>query len=191
MRLPVQPSSGIMLLVVAVLVALPSAAPATVAKVWPEEFAGQPKIQIAERPLYFVWHDQNGWHVRWTTPGPHFFSGVVTGTGALRGVRAARGGLTPWLVSEGQRLTFLTATFLAVDGFDFHTTGETLTFSLFANQRLVRADQVHMGSRGAHPSQVPFNVTQVLFLGRPDDERIDPIDLAEILERAREQHGYK
>lgn len=52
---------------------------------------GQPQIVIRTQPSYYVWVDQTGWHVRWSTPFPQAFSGFITSNGQISGVCAAGG----------------------------------------------------------------------------------------------------
>src|SRR6185436_14197571 len=39
------------------------------AQVRAEEWKGNPNVDFAPAQGYFVWQDDNGWHVRWTTKG--------------------------------------------------------------------------------------------------------------------------
>ena len=95
---------------------------------------GQPQIVIRTQPSYYVWVDQAGWHVRWSTPTLQAFSGFITSNGQISGVCAAGGGLPSWVSLTGaQRAVFATATRSGIDGFDFRTTGSTVTFNLQVN----------------------------------------------------------
>jgi len=121
-------------------------------------FSGQPAIQITSEPLYYVWFDQGGWHVRWSSMGPGLFSGQVLTNGQFTDVRS-QGRLTSWVVPAGGRLVFLTGTVGGIDGFDFRTTGDALTFNLLQNQRMVSPARVVVGSGNVRAFAMPFSVT--------------------------------
>jgi|SRR3990172_7753710 len=95
---------------------------------------GQPQIIIRTQPSYYVWVDQTGWHVRWSTPSMQAFSGFITSNGQISGICAAAGGTPSWLSLTGaQRAVFSTSTRTGIDGFDFRTTGSAVTFNLQVN----------------------------------------------------------
>jgi len=121
-------------------------------------FSGQPAIQITNEPLYYVWFDQGGWHVRWSSAGINLFSGQIVTNGQVADVRS-QGGLGSWVVPQGARLVFLTGTVGGINGFDFRTTGDSLTFSLLLNQRLISPRQVVIGSGQVRAVAMPFVVT--------------------------------
>jgi hypothetical protein len=121
-------------------------------------FSGQPAIQITNEPLYYVWFDQGGWHVRWSSVGINVFSGQVVTNGQVLDVRT-QGRLASWVVPQGGRLVFLTGTVGGIDGFDFRTTGDSMTFNLLLNQRLISPHQVVVGSGQVRAVANPFSVT--------------------------------
>lgn len=85
---------------------------------------GQPQIVIRTQPSYYVWVDQTGWHVRWSTPFPQAFSGFITSNGQISGVCAAGGGWPSWLsLSGAQRAVFATTM----------RSGSTVTFNFQVN----------------------------------------------------------
>ncbi|HET6781896.1 MAG TPA: hypothetical protein VFH67_07355 [bacterium] len=139
-------------------------------------FSGQPAIQITNPPLYYVWFDQSGWHVRWSSIGPGVFSGQIVTNGQVMDVRS-QGRLASWVVPAGGRLVFLTGTVGGIDGFDFRTTGDALTFNLLQNQRLISPAQVVIGSGNARAFAMPFSVTTSAFAaGTAVPSWIDPSD---------------
>ena len=112
---------------------------------------GQPQIVIRTQPSYYVWVDQAGWHVRWSTPSLQAFSGFITSNGQISGVCAAGGGLPSWLSLNGaQRAVFATSIRSGIDGFDFRTTGSTVTFNLQVNGVQTPAWLVFIGSSVVH-----------------------------------------
>lgn len=155
---------------------------------WPASVQGPSAIQILTQPSYFVWVDPAGWHVRWTTPFPHLFSGMVTANGEIRSLQRAGGGAPVWLSRVGQRIVFATPTFGGTEGFDFQTTGTAVTFSLALNSFQARVSQVFLGRAGVHPSTMPFSVVMEAVLAQqPGTERIYGADVREAVERARQE----
>lgn len=137
-----------------------SAAYAQQPMVWADQFAGQPAIQINAQPAYYIWLDQNGWHMRWSTLSANVFSGQVVTNGQFHDVRS-EGRVVSWVLPQGGRLVFVTGTVGGISGFDFKTTGNTLSFSLLSNLGMVPAGQVFLGRFGTHPGATPFTITMV------------------------------
>lgn len=163
------------------------------APVWAQGVSpiGQPSIVVRSEPSYYVWADQNGWHVRWTTPYPGIFSGTVSSDGEIRDIRRGGGGTPGWLSRFGaQRVIFGTWTAGGIEGFDFTTTGSAVTFSLLMNARHVRQSQVFLGRASVNPPGMPFVALASPALlaqqgaGSRGEDR--PVDRREILDRQRE-----
>lgn len=133
-------------------------APAVFAQA-PIDPVGQPSLQVRSQPAYYVWVDGSGWHVRWVTPFPQLFSGIVTTDGEIRQLRRAGGGLPGWISQlSPQSIGFATATFPGTDGIDFQTTGSSLTFNLRLNAFQVRVSQVFIGRAALNPQSTPFRL---------------------------------
>lgn len=153
----------------------------------PRDPVGQPPIRILAQPAYFVWVDQAGWHVRWTTPYAAVFSGLVTTDGEIRDLRRAGGGRPSWLSRlSAQRAVFGTLTLGGVEGFDFQTTGSVVTFSPQLNAGLARPGQVYVGRAGRHPAAVPFTLPAQALV-QQQDRPLDPSEIWEAQQRAREE----
>ncbi len=156
---------------------------------WPVAVQGQPAVQVRTQPSYFVWVDSAGWHVRWTTPFPHLFSGMITTNGEIRSLQRAGGAAPAWLTRAGQRIVFATPTYGGIDGFDFQTSGTAVTFSLALNSFQARVSQVFLGRAGITPSTMPFTVVMEPILAQQSaTERIYGADVREAVERAREEN---
>lgn len=156
---------------------MPGQPPSGQPMIWAGQANGQPAIQTTTTPTYYIWFDQNGWHVRWSSIGPNLFSGQLTTNGQFTDVRSD-GRLGKWVTTQGDRLPFLSGIVGGIDGFDFKTTGDTLTFSLLVNQRMVSPSQVVLGSAGARASAMPFTLTRVPLsaTGVPGREPLQPQD---------------
>ncbi|OFX13290.1 MAG: hypothetical protein A2V59_01420 [Armatimonadetes bacterium RBG_19FT_COMBO_69_19] len=150
---------------------------------------GQPSIVVRSEPSYHIWADQGGWHVRWTTPYAGVFSGTITSDGEVRDLRRAAGGTPAWLSRFGtQRIIFGTVTAGRSEGFDFQTTGSTVTFSLLVNGFQVRPWQVFVGRASQHPAGMPFtaSASPAVLAQQGGSERPRGVDIREINERQRE-----
>lgn len=146
----------------------------------PDPF-GQPALELRSHPAYYVWVDQTGWHVRWSTNIPQLFSGFVATTdGEIRNLRRAGGGSVSWLSpSASNRASFATVAFSGIDGFDFESTGTTVVFNLLNNTGLTRREWVFIGRHHWHPAGMPFTlvVNPLLVLqGGQQEGRLSEID---------------
>ena len=120
---------------------------------------GRPQILIRTQPTYYVWVDQNGWHVRWSAPFLQGFSGSITSNGEIRWLCGANGGLPRWLSRVGtQHLAFTTSTGVAVNGFDFQTLGSTVTFNLLVNALQASGLPVYIGLNAVNALLRPFTL---------------------------------
>ena len=153
---------------------------------------GQPNVVVRSQPAYYIWADQGGWHVRWTTPFPGVFSGMITSDGEVRDLRRAAGGTPGWLSRFGnQRIIFGTATAGGSEGFDFQTTGTSVTFSLLVNAFRVQPSQVFVGRASLNPPGMPFTASAspaLLAQQGGGVERPRGVDRQEIRDRYREEN---
>ena len=140
--------------------ALSACAPVSrpVALVW----EGAPQIGPGQARGYFLWHDEGGWHVRWTTRGQrHNFSGKLKCDGAFDS-------FTPISTERGDHIkmanraaiTFNTSTTSGTDGFDFRLTRPTshVTFDLYLDGQRIYPAEIFLGSSMAHPPGNPFTL---------------------------------
>lgn len=127
---------------------------------WPGYATGRPDFQAGGDLGYFIWHDGDGWHVRWTTAGrTRMFSGAVSTDGTFRDVKAVRTEKGGVAVRTARQLNFRATSSGGVDGFDFRTTGDRLTFRLQIDGSLAEGGRVSVGAAGAHPGN-PFTVVR-------------------------------
>jgi hypothetical protein len=130
---------------------------------WPAAYRGQPPVPSQFGPAYFVWVEDDTWHVRWITRGGgRELSGLVSTDGRFndfRRVQLEEGDL----VARDQRLIGWEARGTGgsrLDGLDFRTTGERLSFTLLIDGNPVSPSQIFLGSRGTHPPRNPWKVTR-------------------------------
>jgi hypothetical protein len=95
---------------------------------------GQPQIVVRGQPSYYVWVDQTGWHLRWSTPVPVTLSGSVTTNGLFSGICPSGPNVAGGLSFYGSnRAVFSIPVRAGIGGFDFRTSGGLVTFDLGVN----------------------------------------------------------
>lgn len=123
---------------------------------------------LTEHPArYFIWYDDEGWHLRSTTPKNVFkFEGKITVEGGTFGrMRTVgfeqRGRYADSANASPDRTTieFTIFTSTAFDGFDFTVNGSDarVTFEeLKIGQRVYR-NRIFVGEQGQHPEETTFS----------------------------------
>lgn len=135
---------------------------------WPAYVIGQPELRPGAfpGPGYIVWYDERGWHMRWTTRGwAREASGLVSTDGRFHEFRRVR--------LEGGDLVARDESLIGwesrgpgnwgsgdVDGIDFRTNGDRLSFTLLIDGVPAPPSQIFLGAGGAHPQRNPFRVTR-------------------------------
>lgn len=123
---------------------------------------------LTEHPArYYVWYDDEGWHLRSTTPKNVFkFEGKITVEGGTFGrMRAVgferRGRYADSATASPDRKTieFTIFTSTAFDGFDFTVNGNdaTVTFEELKIGQRVYPNRIFVGERGQHPEERTFS----------------------------------
>ena len=128
---------------------------------WPARVQGQPATFAAgARAGDYLWHDANGWHLRFTHPGSTkvIFSGTVVANAPLsvKGYRLESGdGFA--LSADRKTLTYRFANYGRIDGLDFRTACATRLWfkGLMAGVKLP-VGRIWIGRAGHHPLQNPF-----------------------------------
>jgi len=124
---------------------------------------GQPSFMgVGSTHRFIIWRDGNTWKVRTTTAGQeHDFSGhIVANGGTIRSInrtnsleRVDQLGLE----RNGREINFDFTTAGAMDGFDFYSDADTLTFDLNMDGRRIERN-IFIGSRGENPVSIPFTL---------------------------------
>ncbi len=141
------------------LVALVAGAGAAAMALPNEDFQGRPKFKVGAELGAFVWHDEDGQHVRFTTKGKivRKFSGKVCGEKVVK--------LDPFELEpadsasigpEGHCVHFDFTTDGAVDGFDFRAEGAVLTYDFQQDGTQMAVGLIRIGAKNKHPNQSPF-----------------------------------
>lgn len=130
---------------------------------WAGYLQGDPDNMGDDAPQgYYVWHNDNGWHIR--THGPdeeHHFTarlhtdGVFTGVDPMHFEDVDRYAVT----DGGHTLTVNFRTFDRWDGVNFRVAGgDCLRFNLQLNGEEIPTDSIFLGDSGRHPDSDPFRV---------------------------------
>jgi hypothetical protein len=121
---------------------------------------GAPDLNHDSPTGYYIWHDDNGMHLR--THGPnarHDFDARLYTDGTFEDVDVvrleSRDGVQ--VTDGGHELVIHFNTFDATDGVNFRVNdGDTLRFALRIDDRLIGTDHIFLGPNGDHPHRNPF-----------------------------------
>jgi hypothetical protein len=128
---------------------------------WPARFQGQPTtFKAGARAGDYLWHDANGWHLRFTHPGKAkvIFSGKIVSNAALSvaGYKLEKGDSFT-LSSDKKTLTYRFSNYGRIDGLDFRTACASRLW-LKGSMAGVKLPvwRIWVGRGGHHPLQNPF-----------------------------------
>jgi len=124
-----------------------------------EHFQGRPDFSVGDNLGAFVWHDDGGQHVRFTTKGkvPHHFTGKVCGVKVTS--------LTPHELEdkdsavigpEEHCVIFDLHVDGAADGFDFRVEGDVVNYEFHQDGKLMPAGLIRIGAHNHHPADGTF-----------------------------------
>jgi hypothetical protein len=131
---------------------------------------GRPNFDAGDSGAAYIWHDNDGWHLRTTdaVPGSHHYSGTVSVSPDANVTTLQPIMLEPndhiWLTSDKViHYDFTTQT--GVDGFDFTVSScagskahEALEYALDYNGREQDISRIKLGPNKAHPLFATFDV---------------------------------
>ncbi|MFN8525624.1 MAG: hypothetical protein U0821_21210 [Chloroflexota bacterium] len=134
----------------------------TTAFAWAPWVNGTPPQLEGGEQGYFMWHDDDGWHLR-THDGAdgEVYDGRLHTDGELVNVEMVRGESTDLLevTDAGHTLRFRFRTYDHVDGINFRIEGGSrLTSYLERNGHWIAPRNIYVGGAGAHPAGNPFSV---------------------------------
>jgi len=125
---------------------------------------GQPTYMgVGATHRFIIWRDGNLWHLRTTTAGQeHDFEGsIVANNGYIRSIERVNLEANDFsklgLDRSRRTLNFDFTTTGSMDGIDFYSNADTLTFNLLMDGR-VTPQNVYVGRDGANPVSVPFTL---------------------------------
>ncbi len=134
-------------------------------------YPGRPQTDIWGAPRfqtwptgYYVWMDELGSHVRWTSAQreTHQFRGEATVRAGLATFSPAYPGRTP-VRRQGNVISWSGSYSAGTDGFDFtpnSVDGDMVQLSLFIDGRIAGQGEIFLGTQGVHPRENPFWIRQ-------------------------------
>jgi hypothetical protein len=124
----------------------------------PAALKGEPKIKSGEAKAAFVWVDEKGVHVRWSSDGkPALFSGSLEldkPFARISRVNALAGGFVD---GYGDRIVMFSATAReALDGFDLALpAGTSVKLDAMLDGAPLEVERLNFGEAQAHPKELP------------------------------------
>lgn len=127
-----------------------------------EYWKGRPEFSAGEAKGYFIWQDDDGWHMRWTTHGKSvLYAGRVTCNGDFTNFEAVKKEKGEIIKKESNgTIRFDTVTESGIDGIDFRLSPSTtrVTFDLNVDRIRASTEMVKIGAGKHHPGSVPFTI---------------------------------
>src|SRR5262245_13156997 len=127
-----------------------------------EYWKGKPEFTAGENKGYYIWQDDDGWHLRWTTKGkPIVYAGTLTCSGDFTDFKPVKKEKGEIIKKESNKLLrFDTRTEGGIDGLDFRLSPSTrtVTFDLNMDGAKASATYVKVGRNKTHPTTVPFTI---------------------------------
>jgi hypothetical protein len=130
---------------------------------------GRPNFDAGDSGAAYIWHDNDGWHLRTTdaVPGSHHYSGTISVSPDATVTSLQPVMLEPndhvWVTSKVIHYDFTTQT--GIDGFDFTVSScagsrehEALEYALDYNGREQDISRIKLGPNQAHPLFATFDV---------------------------------
>lgn len=128
---------------------------------WPAAYRGQPPMASQFIAGYFIWVEDDVWHVRWASRGGNReLSGLIATEGSFQDVRTVQLERDDAVARDQRLLAWESRSRGGVDGIDFRTTGERLNFTLLIDGVPANPSQIFIGASGAHPARNPWRVTR-------------------------------
>ena len=129
---------------------------------WSEPLQGDPDL-THERPVgYYLWHDENGMHLRTHGPGDeHHFTAYLHTDGVFVDVDSVRLESRDRfaVINGGHTLVLKFTTYNWTDGVNFRVDGGTkMRLNLRLDGELIDTRSIFLGVNGKHPDSNPFTL---------------------------------
>ena len=123
---------------------------------------GAPTIDASSATGYYIFHDENGFHLRTHGPGAqHDFDAALHSKGTFENVDVVKleSGDKVDVTDGGHRMVIHFRTFDATDGVNFTVNGgDKLHLALKLDGRPAKTDEIFLGGQGKHPKHNPFTI---------------------------------
>jgi opacity protein-like surface antigen len=151
-------SFGVIAAAAALLVTMVPAASAAPLK----DADGAPDINGSSPTGYYIWHTDDGWHLRTHGPGAqHDFDAVLRTNGTFENLDVVKleAGDSVNVVDGGHKMVIHFHTFDLTDGVNFTVRdGERLRFNLKLDDKQASTSDIFLGAQGRHPKHNPFRI---------------------------------
>ncbi len=141
------------------VVALFAAAAASVFA-WSGDVQGAPKMDETTPTGYYIWHNDDGWHLRTHGPGDdHNFVARLHTDGVFADVDSVRlESADNFAVTDaGHTILLRFHTYNWTDGLNFRVVGGSyVRFNLGLDGQEISTDSIFLGEDGQHPDSNPF-----------------------------------
>lgn len=130
-----------------------------------DDFQGRPEFKVGDQLGAWVWHDEEGQHVRFTTKGTtvHHFAGEICSKQILKADGFALEDKDSVAIGpEGHCVKFDFTTDGAVDGVDFRVEGDEVTYTFAMDEKPMADGLIRIGKREVHPRKHPFILNRML-----------------------------
>ena len=130
-----------------------------------QDFQGKPHFKPGKVLGVFVWHDEGGQHVRFTSKGKkakHFTGEICAATITKADGVELEDNDSVAIGPEGHCVKFDLTVDGAVDGIDFRADGDEVTYDIKLHDKPVAASLVHIGKHSLHPKKHPFVLNRML-----------------------------
>jgi hypothetical protein len=143
------------------LLALPALALAATYTVGAGLVRGRPAIEEGKVLGYFIWADQEGFHLRWCTDGkPYLFTGRIDTDKPVKEIKDVRDEPGGWARIYGGRIVMFSKTSRGqVDGLDLVIPrGRLVQIEFHIDGLEPTPEQIFLGEKGQHPRGVPLKI---------------------------------
>jgi hypothetical protein len=146
----------------ALLLALTPAAFAAPATPAAPTASGTPTVDDSRPMGYFVWHNEDGFHLRTHGPGAeHVFDAVLRTKGTFENVDVIKleNDDRVDVLDGGHTLAIRFHTFDGIDGVNFTVRGgESMRLNLKVDDEHISTSSIFLGEDGRHPEHNPFTI---------------------------------